>query len=145
MYRQKDELELFLVHPGGPFFVNKDDGSWTIPKGLIGEDEEVLDAARREFEEETGIIPHGPFIPLDHVKQKGGKVVWAWAFEGNVPGDYRPESNLFEIEWPPKSGKRQSFPEIDKAQFFPEIRAREKINPAQQVLISRLTDEISGS
>lgn len=137
--------EIFLAHPGGPFFKNKDEGSWSIPKGLIEESEDPLEAAIREFEEETGIKPKLPFISLDSIIQKGGKVVHAWAFEGDAPPDFKPKSNSFEIEWPPHSGKKQSFPEIDKAEFFPLELARKKIIPAQLPFIDRLLDNLSGS
>lgn len=145
MYRRKNNgVELFLAHPGGPFFKNKDDGSWSIPKGLLEEAEEPLEAAKREFEEETGITPKPPFIPLESIKQKGGKLVYAWAFEGDVPAGFKPVSNHFEMEWPPHSGKKQSFPEMDKMEFFSAEEAKAKINPAQANFIDRLLDTLSG-
>lgn len=117
LYRQKnDQLEVLCVHPGGPFWKKKDLGAWSIPKGEF-EDEDALLAAKREFEEETGIPIDGEMVALTPQKQKGGKVVYAWAVEGDLnPEDIR--SNTFELEWPPKSGKRQQFPEIDKAEWL---------------------------
>lgn len=143
MYRISDgELQLLLVHPGGPFFKNKDDGAWTIPKGEIESDEEELATARREFQEETGFEPHGPFITLSPVKMKSGKRIQAWAFEGDCdPTAVR--SNLFTIEWPPKSGKQAEFPEIDRAEFFGTATAKTKINPAQIGLIEQLDQIIA--
>jgi predicted NUDIX family NTP pyrophosphohydrolase len=139
MFRRKGaEFEALLVHPGGPFFRNKDEGAWTIPKGEAIPGEDLLERARIEFEEELGIRPSADWIPLGSVKQKGGKTVQAWAFEGDLPPNFECKSNLFEIEWPPRSGKRASFPEIDKAEFFPEELARKKINPAQVAFLTRL-------
>ncbi len=139
MYRFKDgQLEVFLAHPGGPFFRNKDNGYWSIPKGEIDPHENDLDAAIREFTEETGIVPHGPFIPLNTVKQKSGKIVHAWAFAGNWDETTSIHSNSFEMEWPPHSGIKKQFPEIDRAAFFSTPQALEKINPAQQEFIRRL-------
>lgn len=138
MYRRRpDVVELFLVHPGGPFFRNRDDGVWTIPKGLIEEGEEPLAAAQREFQEETGIPPHGPFEPLSPVVQKGGKKVWAWAFEG----DADPAAitcNTFKVMWPPGSGQYRTFPEVDRAGFFTPAQARQKLNPAQAAFVEEL-------
>lgn len=139
-FRKKgDSLEVLLVHPGGPFFRNKDDGAWTIPKGEAGEGEDLLSRARTEFAEELGIEPpSGKLIELGSVKQKGGKVVHAWAVEGDLPDDFKVSCNTFELEWPPRSGKRQRFPEVDRAQFFPIDQARVKINPAQIEFLDRL-------
>lgn len=138
LYRKKGkEFEVFLVHPGGPFFKNKDLGSWSIPKGEFLDDEEALTAAKREFKEETGHPVDGTFVPLDPVTLKSGKIVYAWAVEGNINHE-TVFSNLFEIEWPPKSGKRQSFPEIDRAGWFDIETARVKINPGQVGLIESL-------
>ena len=138
MYRQTDgNLQVLLAHPGGPFFQNKDEGAWSIPKGEIEPDEDLLEAAKREFTEEIGVTPAGPFIPLAQVKQKGGKVVHAWAFKG----DCDPTaivSNTFTIEWPPKSGQQKEFSEIDRAEFFDLDTARRKINAAQMSLIDEL-------
>lgn len=142
MYRRRNgELEVLLVHPGGPFFRNQDAGHWTIPKGEPAEGEELLAAALREFEEETGFKPEGAFTSLAPVKQKGGKVVHAWAFEGDCdPTAIRP--NSFTMEWPPRSGKQASFPEIDRAEFFGMAAAREKINAAQVDLLEELESSI---
>jgi predicted NUDIX family NTP pyrophosphohydrolase len=119
MYRFRSGiLEVYLAHPGGPLFTRKDDGYWSIPKGEPPEGEALPDAAIREFEEETGLKPHGPFIQLGSIRQKGGKVVHAWAFEGDCDDPQPICSNLFDMEWPPRSGKMQSFPEMDRAQFF---------------------------
>jgi predicted NUDIX family NTP pyrophosphohydrolase len=138
MYRMKrGALQVLLVHPGGPYWRKKDEGAWTIPKGEIDDDEDALDAARREFEEERGLRPEGPFIALTPVKQKGGKVVHAWAFAGDCdPGRLR--SNTFELEWPPRSGRRREFPEVDRAEFFEVDEARTKMNPAQVALVEQL-------
>ncbi len=139
MYRRRGgELEVFLAHPGGPFFARKDAGAWSIPKGEVEPGEELLATARREFEEETGIHPGEPLIPLGEVKQKGGKVVHAWAFEGDWPEGSRLRSNTFELEWPPGSGRVQVLPEIDRAELFGLATAREKINPAQAAFLDRL-------
>jgi predicted NUDIX family NTP pyrophosphohydrolase len=139
MFRRRDgKLEVLLVHPGGPFFARKDEGAWTIPKGEAAPDEDLLTRAQIEFEEELGFRPHGNWIEIGSIKQKGGKTVHAWAFEGDLPERFELKSNLFEIEWPPRSGKRKQFPEIDRAEFFPEDVARRKINPAQIILLDRL-------
>ena len=140
MYRLRDgRLEVFLVHSGGPLFVNKWDGWWSIPKGLIEEGEEALAAAIREFEEETGLHPgDGPFIDLGVVRQKSGKWVNAWAFQGDWPESRELRSNTFSMEWPPHSGRRQAFPEIDAAQFFDIETARRMIVESQQPLLDRL-------
>ena len=138
MYRIKDgAIQVLLAHPGGPYFVNKDDGDWSIPKGEPGPDEDLFLTAQREFEEETGLKPTGPFIPLQAVKQKGGKVVHAWAFEGDCdPATIH--SNTFTMEWPPKSGQQKQFPEIDRAEFFDLETARRKIKSGQVGLIDEL-------
>ena len=134
--RRRGEVECLLVHPGGPFFARKDEGAWTIPKGEAAAGEELLARAQIEFREELGIAAEGEFIPLGEVRQKGGKIVHAWAFEGDFVGE--PQSNTFEMEWPPGSGQRELFPEIDRAEFFPCEIARRKINQAQQVFLDRL-------
>jgi predicted NUDIX family NTP pyrophosphohydrolase len=139
MYRRTPDgvLQVLLAHPGGPFWRNKDDGAWTLPKGEYEAPEEALAAARREFAEETGFDAPGPYLPLGEVKQKSGKRVAAWAFRGDCdPAALR--CNSFEVEWPPKSGKRQSFPEIERAAWFALDEARAKILPAQRELLDRL-------
>jgi predicted NUDIX family NTP pyrophosphohydrolase len=130
-------LELFLAHPGGPFWQGRDGGAWTIPKGVAEEGEDPMAAACREFEEETGILPLGPFIPLGSVRQKAGKVVHAWAWEGNADPDAI-ISNTTSAEWPRGSGRWLTFPEVDRCAWFDSQVAREKINPAQAELIERL-------
>ncbi|MFB9841545.1 NUDIX domain-containing protein [Mucilaginibacter ginsenosidivorans] len=138
LFRFKNrQPEVFLIHPGGPFFRNKDEGGWSIPKGEFTDDEEALGAAKREFEEETGQALTGEFIPLDPVTQKGGKKVYAWAVEGDIDHETI-VSNTFEMEWPPRSGKKQTFPEVDKAGWFDMETARVKINAAQVGLIESL-------
>ena len=140
LYRKvNNALQVFLVHPGGPFFRNKDDGSWTIPKGELLDGEDLLTAARREFEEETGQAITGKFTPLSPIQQKGGKIVHAWAVEGDIEHTTI-KSNNFEIEWPPRSGKQQSFPEVDRAEWFDVDVAKIKINPAQVGLIEELVE-----
>ncbi len=132
--RLGSKLEVLLVHPGGPFWRNKDQGAWSIPKGEADDAEDLLAAARREFHEETGFQPDGPFLPLSPVRQKSGKTVHAWAIEGDLdPAAVR--SNTFTMEWPPKSGKKTEFPEVDRAAFFDPETARQKINPAQAPLL----------
>lgn len=130
---------MFLAHPGGPFWARRDDGAWTIPKGAVDEDEELIDAARREFNEETGITPQPPFIPLGSIKQKAGKTVHAWAWEGDADADAI-TSNTSRTEWPRGSGKMVSFPEVDRCAWFDLATARAKINPAQAALIDRLVE-----
>jgi predicted NUDIX family NTP pyrophosphohydrolase len=138
LYRKiNDRLQVFLVHPGGPFFKNKDAGAWSIPKGEFMDDEDPLTAAKREFLEEIGQTIDGTFIKLDAVKLKSGKIIHAWAVEGDIDHE-NIQSNLFEIEWPPKSGKKQSFPEIDVAGWFDIDIAKQKINTAQMGLIENL-------
>jgi predicted NUDIX family NTP pyrophosphohydrolase len=142
MFRRRPGLELLLVHPGGPFFRNKDEGAWSIPKGEVEEGAEPLAAALREFSEETGAAaPEGELVPLGEIRQKGGKRVVAWAIEG----DFDPtsvNSNSFEMEWPPRSGRKEQFPEIDRAEFFPPELARRKLNPAQAELVDRLEEKL---
>lgn len=139
LYRkQTDQLQVFLVHPGGPYYVRKDEGVWSIPKGEYSEDEEPLTAAKREFEEETGLPVNGnTFIPLQPIKQKGGKVVHAWAVEGNADHE-KIVSNTFEMEYPYKSGKFITVPEIDRAAWFFLDEAKLKINSAQIALLEEL-------
>jgi predicted NUDIX family NTP pyrophosphohydrolase len=141
---EDDELQFFLVHPGGPFFKNKDEGVWSIPKGIPeSENEPFLSVAVREFEEETGIKPQGTFMPIGHVKQKGGKVVHAWAFRGSWDSASSIKSNTFSLEWPPRSGKFQEFPEMDKAEWLNYNEACKKINPAQVPFLDRAKEIIS--
>jgi predicted NUDIX family NTP pyrophosphohydrolase len=132
-------IEFFLVFPGGPFWAKKDLGAWTIPKGEIGIGEEPLNAAIREMEEETGVKAEGNFIELTPVRQASGKIVQAWAVEMEID-DTRIVSNEFEMEWPPKSGRQQSFPEISKAGWFDGETAKQKILPSQLPLILELEE-----
>src|ERR1700722_19442508 len=143
MYRFRDgKLQVLLAHPGGPFFKNKDDGAWTIPKGEPDPNEDLLAAAKREFAEETALFSTGPFIALTPVKQKGGKIVHAWAFGGD--GDPAAMvSNTFTMEWPPRSGRKAQFPEVDRADFFDAATAKRKIKPAQAALIDELEQILS--
>jgi len=138
MYRIRGgALEVLLVHLGGPFWARKDAGAWFIPKGEIDPGEDELAAAKREFEEETGFKPSGPFIALGSVKHKSGKTVTAWAFEGDCDPSAL-KSNTFEMEWPPRSGKQSEFPEVDRAAFLTLDAAREKLHPAELELLGRL-------
>jgi predicted NUDIX family NTP pyrophosphohydrolase len=142
MYRIKDEaIKFLLAHPGGPYFVNKDEGAWSIPKGEPDTEEDLLITAQREFEEETGVKPTGPFIPLKPVKQKGGKIVHAWAVEGHCDLSVIP-SNTFTMEWPPKSGQQMEFPEIDRAEFFDLETAKTKIVSGQTGLLDELVQRL---
>jgi predicted NUDIX family NTP pyrophosphohydrolase len=137
--RRENEVEVLLVHPGGPFFQNRDDGAWSIPKGEAAEGEDLLERAKVEFEEELGIaVAAQLLIDLGCVKQKGGKTVYAWAFEGNLPESFAIASNTFEMEWPPRSGNLQRFVEIDRAEFLSVEKARVKINLAQIAFLDRL-------
>ena len=143
MFRRRNgELEVLLVHPGGPYFQSKDDGAWTIPKGEVAEGEDLLTRARIEFEEELGFSPSGDWIELGSIKQQGGKTVFAWAFAGELEEDFQLASNTFEMEWPPRSGKVRQFPEVDRASFFPPEEARRKINMAQTVFFDRLIEQL---
>jgi len=145
MYRRGTQgLELLLVHPGGPFWAKKDLGAWSIPKGEYSETEDPLAVAMREFEEETGTHPRGELRPLGELTQPGRKVVTAFALEG----DFDPatlKSNTFDMEWPPKSGRKASFPEVDRAQWFSPEMAREKILQGQREFIARLLEMVSSS
>ncbi len=141
--RGEGELEVLLVHPGGPFFAGKDEGAWTIPKGEAQPGEDLRARARIEFTEELGFAPQGDWIDLGFVRQRGGKTVHAWAFEGDLPASFVLRSNTFEMEWPPRSGRRGQFPEIDQAVFFSEEAARSKINPAQVELLERLSKALA--
>ncbi len=148
LYRRRgNSLEVLLVHPGGPFWANRDLGAWSVPKGEYGADEPPLEAARREFREELGTEPtlaaEGEYIALDAVQQRGGKVVRAWAHEGDLdPAQVR--SNRFTLEWPPRSGRRQEFPEIDRAEWFPVEEARRRILPGQLPLLEQLSEQLGG-
>jgi len=135
------EMEVLLAHMGGPFWKNKDEGAWTLPKGEY-EAEEPLEAAQREFQEETGFaLPPGPYLPLAPIKQSGGKTVLAFAAEGDCD-PARLESNTFEMEWPPKSGRRQSFPEVDRAAWLPLEAAKRKILKSQRPLLEELEQQL---
>jgi predicted NUDIX family NTP pyrophosphohydrolase len=134
---QNAAIQFFLVHPGGPFFVKKDEGWWTVPKGEVEAGEDELESAKREFLEETGSSPEGAFILLDPIKQKGGKIVKCWAIEADID----PQtivSNSFEIEWPPQSGKKRSYPEVDRADWFTLEEAKKKINARQIPFLEQL-------
>jgi predicted NUDIX family NTP pyrophosphohydrolase len=135
-------LEVFLAHPGGPFWQQRDAGAWTIPKGVVGPGEELLAAARREFEEETGIAPQGPFIALGSIRQTAGKIVHAWAWEGDAD-PARVTSNTMQTEWPRGSGRWLTFPEVDRCGWFDFPAARTKLNPAQAELLDRLVAAVA--
>ena len=144
VHRRRGELvEVFIVHPGGPYWRNKDDGAWSLPKGEYGEDEDALTGARREFLEETGIEIEGEFTPLQPVRLTGGKLVQAWA----VPGDFDAatiKSNTFAIEWPPRSGRMQSFPEVDRGGWFTLKTAAIKLVRGQRPLLDELRQLLTG-
>jgi predicted NUDIX family NTP pyrophosphohydrolase len=144
LYRRSgDAVEVLLVHPGGPLWARRDTGAWSIPKGEYGDDENPQACALREFEEETGTaLPAGDLIELGEVKQKGGKVVTAWAAEGDIDTD-AVQSNTFTMEWPPRSGRTAEFPEIDRAGWFGFDLAREKLIPAQAELVERLAERLA--
>jgi predicted NUDIX family NTP pyrophosphohydrolase len=138
LYRRRQRgVEVFLVHPGGPFWTGKDTGAWSIPKGEFTPPEDPLAAARREFQEETGFTAVGEVIPLVPLKQPSGKIIQAWAIEGDCDADAA-HSNTFTLEWPPRSGHRQDFPEVDRAAWFPLTVAREKISPGQMRFLDEL-------
>jgi len=144
MYRRSDDgtVQVLLVHPGGPFWSGKDEGAWTIPKGGYEAPEEPLAAAQREFTEETGFAVTPPFVPLGEITQKSGKRITAWAFAGDCdPAQIC--GNTFELEWPPRSGRRQNYPEIDRIEWFTLDEARRKIIPAQRALLDRLEQTLS--
>jgi predicted NUDIX family NTP pyrophosphohydrolase len=139
LYRRRGSgVEVLIGHMGGPFWARKDDAAWSVPKGEYGPDEQVFDVALREFEEELGTpVPADDFLPLGDVRQSGGKVLTVWAAEGDLDADAT-TSNTFELEWPPRSGRRRQFPEIDRAEWFGLDDARAKLNPAQSELVDRL-------
>ncbi len=142
--RRQGQLEVLLAHPGGPYFRNKDQGAWTVPKGEAGEGENLLSRARIEFEEELGMPAPATanWIELGSVKQKGGKTVHAWAFDGDCPADFVAVSNSFDLEWPPRSGRIEQFPEVDRAEFFPVEEAKRRIKDAQIPFLDRLLDAL---
>lgn len=143
LYRRRgEELEFFLAHPGGPFWKNKDAGAWTVPKGLVENSEDPLATACREFQEETGIAPQGPFLPLGTIQQKAGKLIHVWAWEGDADAQ-AVVSNLIRIEFPRGSRRFLEVPEIDRCGWFSAAQAREKLNPAQSELIDRLVAILS--
>ena len=141
-YRKRERLEMFLVHPGGPYFRNRDSGAWSIPKGIVSADEDPLAAAFREFEEEVGVPLSGHTTALGQVRQRAGKVVRAWAIEADFEASVL-NSNLFQMEWPPKSGRMASFPEVDRGEWFDPEAAAQKILPAQAPLLERLVEAVS--
>ena len=144
LYRLEDgNVQVLLVHPGGPFWINKDAGAWSIPKGLYEADEDSLSAAKREFEEETGFVVDGDFLDLGELKQPSGKIVHAWAIAGNLDVSQL-RSNTFELEWPRHSGQIQHFPEVDKGAWFDMTTAREKISAGQAAFLDRLLAALSG-
>ena len=142
LFRRCGELEVLLIHPGGPFWAKKDLGAWSLPKGEIEENEEPLDAAKREFAEETGFAVSGEFLPLNPIRQSGGKIVHAWAVEGDCDAA-RVQSNLFSMEWPPKSGTLRQFPEVDRAAWFSIPEAGRRILPAQKDFLEQLSSLLS--
>lgn len=138
LFRQMNgTLEVFLAHPGGPFWAKRDQGAWTVPKGVINDGEDPLAAAQREFQEETGVVPNPPFLPLGSVRQRAGKTVHAWAWEGDADASTI-TSNTMRCEWPRGSGRYVVVPEIDRCEWFDPETARRKINPAQVEFIDRL-------
>ena len=139
--RPAGRLEVFLAHPGGPFWAGRDEGAWTLPKGLVATGEDLLACACREFEEETGIPPSGPYLPLGSVRLKSGKVVHGWAWEGDAdPAAVK--SNLMRAEWPRGSGRWLVFPEVDRCGWFDPAAARQKLNPAQAEFVDRLQEAL---
>ena len=142
--RSQNGLEIFLAHPGGPFWKAKESGAWTIPKGVIDPEEDPLDAACREFTEETGIEPQGPFVPLGSIRQRAGKTIHAWAWEGDADANST-TSNEMRTEWPRGSGRWITFPEVDRCAWFGSVTAKSRINPAQAELIDRLEALLDGA
>jgi len=145
LYRQSaGGLDVLLAHPGGPFFANRDEGIWTIPKGEPDETEaDLLATARREFAEETGFAPEGPFASLGTIQQRGGKIVHAWACAGSLPPGHQHRCSSFQMEWPPDSGCFQAFPEIDEIRFFPIPEARRKLKEPQVLFLDRLLAQLA--
>jgi predicted NUDIX family NTP pyrophosphohydrolase len=142
LFRRCNELEVLLIHPGGPFWAKKDLGAWSLPKGQIEDNEAPLDAAKREFTEETGFTVDGEFLPLNPVRQSGGKLVHAWAVEGDCD-PARLQSNRFSMEWPPKTGTLREYPEADRAAWFAIPEARKRILPSQKDFLEQLTSLLS--
>lgn len=138
----RDQVEVFLVHPGGPFWAKKDEGSWSLPKGEYTQGEDPLEAAKREFTEETGFHAKGPFVPLGESKQPGGKLITAWAVEADLD-ETAIKSNAFSMEWPPMSGNTQEFPEVDRAEWFSLRRAKVKILKGQVPFLERLGEKLA--
>lgn len=147
LYRRSPagEIEVLLAHPGGPFFTRKDNGHWTIPKGQPDPGEELIHAAQREFFEEVGFVPVGPFVELGQIQQKGGKIVHGWAAEGDFPPGYKHTCITFKTEWPPGSGTICTFPEIDRVEFLSLPKARLKLKETQWPFLDRLAELIEGS
>jgi predicted NUDIX family NTP pyrophosphohydrolase len=141
LFRRSAHLDLFLVHPGGPLWVRKDDGAWSLPKGEYSGDEDALQAAKREFQEETGISVDGDFLPLGELRQPSGKLITAWALEKDLDPTLV-KSNSFSMEWPPKSGKTREFAEVDRAAWFPVSQARRKLLKGQVSFIDRLAQKL---
>jgi predicted NUDIX family NTP pyrophosphohydrolase len=138
-----DGLEVFLVHPGGPYWAKKDAGAWSVPKGEFEDGENPLEAAKREYKEETGFDITGRFIELTPLKQPSGKIVYVWAVEGNIDATSI-KSNLFSMEWPPRSGRQQEFPEVDKGGWFTIGQAQEKLLPGQRGFLEQLLKIVAG-
>jgi predicted NUDIX family NTP pyrophosphohydrolase len=144
LYRRRESgLEVFLVHPGGPFWAKKDLGAWSIPKGEYAEEEDPLAAARREFQEETGFASEGDFVDLETFRQAGGKVVSVWAIEGDCD-PARLVSNCFQMEWPPRSGNMKEFPEVDRGAWFTLTEAHDRILASQKAFLDRLAEKVGG-
>jgi predicted NUDIX family NTP pyrophosphohydrolase len=140
-YRRRNGIEVLLAHPGGPYWARKDDGAWTIPKGLVRPDD-LIEGAKREFNEETGFTAQGPFVPLAAVKQKSGKTVHGFAFEADFDVD-KFTSNTFELEWPPRTGKMRTFPEIDRIGWFGLAEAVRKLIAYQRPFLQELQDKLA--
>jgi len=145
LFRRGDAgLELFIAHPGGPFWRDRDEGAWTLPKGAVVDGETLLDGARREFREETGIDPQPPYLPLGSIRQKAGKVIHAWAWEGDADASST-QSNLMRTEWPRRSGRWFEFPEVDRCAWVGPEEARAKLNPAQAAFVDRLEELLAAT